>query len=108
PALQFNGGLEFHASDNPAFLWFSKKHPVRSAGAGGAEGRVLVVANTDPHWLQHGHVQVPIWDLGIAPYQSYVVEDLLDNTRYSWRGDWNYVKLDPAERMAHIFVIRDV
>jgi starch synthase (maltosyl-transferring) len=51
-------------------------------------------------------VQVPIWELGIDPSQPYVVEDLLDNARYSWRGEWNYVKLDPAERMAHILVIR--
>jgi starch synthase (maltosyl-transferring) len=67
---------------------------------------VFVVANTDPHWLQHGRVQVPIWDLGIGPHQSYIVEDLLDGARYVWRGDWNYVKLDPAQRMAHIFVVR--
>jgi hypothetical protein len=32
--------------------------------------------------------------------------DLLDEARYTWQGEWNYVKLDPAERMAHIFVIR--
>ncbi len=25
--------------------------------------------------------------------------------RYTWRGAWNYVRLDPAERMAHIFVV---
>jgi starch synthase (maltosyl-transferring) len=33
------------------------------------------------------------------------VEDLLDGTRYTWRGAWNYVRLDPAVRMAHIFRI---
>ena len=71
------------------------------------EDRVFVVVNTDPHWMQHGRVQMPIWELGIGPHQSYVVEDLLDDSRYVWQGDWNYVKLDPAERMAHIFVIRD-
>ena len=38
---------------------------------------------------------------------EYVVEDLLDGSRYTWRGAWNYVRLDPAERMAHVFVIRD-
>jgi hypothetical protein len=25
---------------------------------------------------------------------------------YTWRGAWNYLRLDPAKRMAHIFVIR--
>jgi starch synthase (maltosyl-transferring) len=68
---------------------------------------VFVVVNTDPHWMQHGRIQMPIRELGIGPHQSYVVEDLLDDARYVWQGDWNYVKLDPAERVAHVFVIRD-
>ena len=72
----------------------------------GARRRVFVVANTDPHHLQHGHVQVPISELGIPPGRPYVVEDLLDDARYTWRGEWNYVRLDPSERTSHIFVIR--
>jgi starch synthase (maltosyl-transferring) len=98
PALQQNDTLAFHGTDNDALLWYSKR-----AGS----DRVFVVANTDPHHLQHGHVQVPIWELGIPPGRPYVVEDLLDGARYTWRGEWNYVRLDPAERMTHILVIRD-
>jgi len=98
PALQQNDTLAFHETENPAFLWFSK-----TAGT----DRVFVVANTDPQWMQHGRIQMPIRELGIGPHQSYIVEDLLDGARYVWQGDWNYVKLDPTERVAHIFVIRD-
>jgi starch synthase (maltosyl-transferring) len=98
PALQQNDTLAFHQTENPAFLWFSK-----TAGT----DRVFVVANTDPQWMQHGRIQMPIRELGIGPHQSYIVEDLLDEARYVWQGDWNYVKLDPTERVAHIFVIRD-
>ena len=97
PALQQNGTLAFHETENPAFLWFSK-----TAGS----DRVFVVANTDPHWMQHGRIQLPISELGIGPHQSYIVEDLLDEARYVWQGEWNYVKLDPAERVAHILVVR--
>ena len=97
PALQQNETLMFHATDNPALLWFSK-----TAG----HDRVFVVANTDPHWMQHGRVQVPLRELGLGPHQSYIVEDLLDDSRYVWQGDWNYVRLDPAERMAHILAVR--
>jgi len=57
--------------------------------------------------MQHGWVQLPIWEMGISPSTSYSVEDLLDGARYSWRGEWNYVRLDPAERVAHIFVVHD-
>ena len=97
PALQRNDTLTFHQTENPALLWFSK-----TAG----DDRVFVVANTDPHWMQHGRIQLPIWELGIGPRQPYVVEDVLDEARYVWQGDWNYVKLDPAERVAHILVVR--
>ena len=98
PALQQNATLSFYQTDNPHFLWFGKWHPA---------GRVLVIANTDPHWTQQGWVQVPIWEMGIGARDRYVVEDLLDGARYTWRGEWNFVKLDPTERVAHIFVIRD-
>jgi starch synthase (maltosyl-transferring) len=57
--------------------------------------------------MQHGWVQVPIWELGFSPSTRYSVHDLLDGTRYMWRGEWNYVKLDPRERVAHVFVIGD-
>ena len=97
PALQQNNTLAFHEADNGAFLWYSK-----TSGS----DRLFVVANTDPHHLQHGHVRVPIWELGIPHGRPYVVEDLLDEARYTWRDEWNYVRLDPSERTSHIFVIR--
>jgi len=97
PALQFNHTLQFHDTDNPALLWFSKQM---------AGDRVFVAANTDPHAAQHGHVRVPTGELGLSASQSYVVEDLLDDAAYVWQGDWNYVRLEPSERMAHIFVVR--
>jgi starch synthase (maltosyl-transferring) len=106
-ALQQNNTLAFHETETPAFLWFSKTAPGPLRGTRPTdEDRVFVVANTDPHWMQHGRVQMPIWELGIGPHQSYIVEDLLDDSRYVWQGDWNYVKLDPAERVAHILVVR--
>jgi starch synthase (maltosyl-transferring) len=98
PALQQRANLQFHGCDNTALLWYSRH-------AEGAE-RVFVVANTDPHSMQHGWVEVPLPDLGLADDATYTVEDLLDGARYTWRGRHNYVKLDPAERVAHLFVVR--
>jgi starch synthase (maltosyl-transferring) len=49
---------------------------------------------------------MPIEALGIPPHRPYIVEDLLDGAQYTWRGAWNYVKLEPRERVAHIFVVR--
>jgi starch synthase (maltosyl-transferring) len=105
-ALHQNATLAFHSTDNPHFLFFSKANQ-DSGGSEGLGARVFVVANTDPHWIQHGWVQMPIWEMGITARERYVVEDLLDGGHYTWRGEWNYVKLDPSERVAHVFVIRD-
>jgi starch synthase (maltosyl-transferring) len=97
PALQQNDTLQFHASDNDALLWYSKSF---------GDDRVFVVANTTPDWMQHGWLEMPIAELGIPPDTPYIVEDLLDEAKYTWHGSRNYVRLDPAERMAHIFVVR--
>jgi len=111
-ALQQNATLAFHSTDNPHFLFFSKTNQGSggSEGSGGSRGsgaRVFIVVSTDPHWTQQGWVQMPIWEMGITARERYVVEDLLGGGRYTWRGEWNYVRLDPSERVAHIFVIRD-
>ena len=97
PALQQNDTLQFHPTDNESLLWYSK-----SLG----DDRVFVVANTTPGLMQHGWIEMPLAELGLSADAAYVVEDLLDETRYTWRGGWNYVRLAPAERMAHIFVVR--
>jgi starch synthase (maltosyl-transferring) len=104
-ALQQNATLAFHATDNPTLLFYSKRLPGR---VGTHEGRVFVAASTDPHNVQHGWIQVPTWEMGFTDTSTYVVEDLLDGARYTWRGEWNYVRFEPAARMAHIFVIRDL
>jgi starch synthase (maltosyl-transferring) len=100
-ALQQNATLTFYDTDNPHVLWFGKTEP-HPPGA----GRVLVCVNTDPRWTQSGYVQVPIWEMGIDARERFDVHDLLDGGRYTWRGEWNFVKLDPSQRVAHVFVIR--
>lgn len=96
PALQQLTNLAFVPTDDEHILAFRKHSP---------GNQLLVVVNLDPHGRHHTFVHVPVADLGILEYQTYVVEDLLDGTRYTWRGSKNYVQLDPAERVAHIFKI---
>jgi starch synthase (maltosyl-transferring) len=93
PALQYGGGLLFHETDNPHIIAFSR---VRD-GAG-----VLVVVNLDPHHTQHGSVRMPIDLFGLEATTPYDVDDLLDGARYTWSGEWNYVRFEPSERMAHL------
>jgi starch synthase (maltosyl-transferring) len=47
-------------------------------------------------------VHVPLAALGVGEQTPYVVEDLLTGARYSWRGVRNYVRLDPADQVAHL------
>jgi starch synthase (maltosyl-transferring) len=95
PALQHDWGLRFHQTDNTNLLCYSKRS---------TDGRdlILVIINLDPFHMQHGFVQLPLADWGISPHGSIDVLDLLSNERYFWRGEWNYVRLDPETRVAHI------
>ena len=98
PALQQNATLNFYGTDTPQLLCYGKSVP---------GDRVYVVASTDPHWEQAGWVQFPTWETGLGAGDTYVVEDLLDGAQYTWHGEWNFVRLGPGYKMAHIFAIRD-
>jgi starch synthase (maltosyl-transferring) len=108
-ALQSDWSLRFHATDNPEIIAYSKSSdPAASHAAALSAEVLLVVVNLDPHHMQHGHVQVPLDALrrrGVDPAGGFAVRDLLDGTRYQWRGDWNYVRLDPGVRQGHIFKV---
>jgi starch synthase (maltosyl-transferring) len=45
-------------------------------------------------------------DGGLSEDDGYEVEDLLTGTIYTWRGTRNYVRLDPAVQVAHVFRVR--
>jgi starch synthase (maltosyl-transferring) len=62
--------------------------------------------NLDPHHLQHGWVEVPIDELGIAPGEPYQLDDLISGDRYLWHDAWNYIRLDPMLSPVHIFRVR--
>jgi starch synthase (maltosyl-transferring) len=98
PALQRDWGLRFHATDNPQLLCYSK----RSEDGGDV---VLVVVNLDPLNMQHGFVQLPLADWQLNGGSTVQVTDLLSQERYFWRGEWNYVRLDPQAQVAHILAV---
>jgi starch synthase (maltosyl-transferring) len=95
PALQHDWGLAFHPTDNGELLAYSKR-------AADGSDLVMVVVNLDPFNMQHGFVQLPLAAWGVSPHDSIEVQDLLSGERYFWRGEWNYVRLDPQGRVAHV------
>jgi starch synthase (maltosyl-transferring) len=63
------------------------------------------VVNLDRDRRHSGWIQLPLRELGLREDAPMEVHDLLGDGRYSWRGAWNYVELDPAVVPAHIFRI---
>ena len=98
PALQFDHGLTFHDTDNEQLLCYSKRSP-----EGGDP--VLVVVNLDPFNMQHGYVRLPLDEWTTAPDAVVEARDLLSGESYVWRGEWNYVRLDPPARVAHVIAL---
>jgi starch synthase (maltosyl-transferring) len=98
PALQRDWGLHFHSTDNPQLLCYSKR------SEDGAD-LILVVVNLDPVNMQHGFVQLPLADWQLTDGSMLPMTDLLSQDRYFWRGEWNYVRLDPQAQVAHILAV---
>jgi starch synthase (maltosyl-transferring) len=98
PALQHDRGLEFHDTDNDQLLCYSKRAP-------DGTDPILVVVNLDPVHMQHGHITLPLADWKIEPGTVIEAHDLLSDETYMWRGGSNYVRLDPATRVAHVIAI---
>jgi starch synthase (maltosyl-transferring) len=101
PALHHDRNLRFYPCDNDQILFYGKATPDLS-------NIVLAVVNLDPHHVQSGWVRVPLAELGLAsgPGESYQVHDLIDDARYLWHGESNFVQLDPVASPAHIFRVR--
>ena len=105
PALQFDRGLVFHETNNPQLICFSKRAPFDGA-QGRPEDPILVVVNLDPVNMQHGHVKLPLYEWKLPLDSTVEAEDLLTEETYIWRGEWNYVRLDPESRVAHVLALR--
>src|SRR4051812_21489488 len=96
-ALQSDWSLQFHATDNPALLAYTK----RSSG----DDTVLMVVNLDPFHMQHGFVHLTpdvVRAIAPGPEHAYIARDLLTDTPHIWRGLTNYVRLDPGVNQGHI------
>ena len=93
-ALHELTNLSFLQTDYDKILAFKKSAPGND---------LIVVVNLDPHAMHETMITVPIEQLGIGPDEAYEMSDLLTGARYTWRGAKNYVKLDPIERVGHVF-----
>jgi starch synthase (maltosyl-transferring) len=94
PALHLYDNLRFVRTDNDQVLAYAKVN---------GSNVIVCVVNLDTTWPQSAWVDLPIEDWGLPRGSSYVVHDLLNDARYTWRGTTNWVRLDPHLQPAHIF-----
>jgi starch synthase (maltosyl-transferring) len=108
PALALSRNLRFLESSNSNIIAYAK--PTSNL----ADVLVMIV-NLDPRNVQDGTVRLvpelfhraergkPL--AGGVP-ASYELTDLLTESNYTWRGEWNYVRLDPNWMPAHILHVK--
>ena len=95
PALQRYRNLRFYEADNDNILFYGKHtEDLRSV--------VLVVVNLDPYSVQEAMVRLPMKELGLRPDETFQMHELITDRRFFWRGEQNYVRLDPEDQPAHV------
>ncbi|MGO4605247.1 alpha-1,4-glucan--maltose-1-phosphate maltosyltransferase [Variovorax sp. 2RAF20] len=99
PALQRDRSLRFLHIDNDRLLAYAKESP-------DGLNVIVTVVNLDPHEPQSGWLGLEPGSVGVPSSRAFQMHDLLSGQRFTWQGDWHYVRLDPRSVPAHIFVVR--
>ncbi len=94
PALHELRTIKFHHPDNDALLAYSKFDPVTG-------DQVLVVVTLNPFGPEEATLWLDMAALGMEPYDRFWVRDEITGDEYQW-GQANYVRLDPANAVAHV------
>lgn len=99
PALQEYDNLRFFEVQNDNIIGYVK-------ATEDLDDIVLVLVNVNPFEEQDAWFDIPTGDLGIAPDQQYIAEELFSGELLSWSGAWHHIRIDPAGNPARIFHIR--
>ena len=91
--------LHVHSTDNEWVLCFSRTTDER-------DETLLVIVNLDPFAPHEATTWLDLAALGLRDGQYYEVHDELGGETWVWQGPANYVRLDPADRPAHVFSVR--
>jgi starch synthase (maltosyl-transferring) len=93
PALARFDNVTFLETESDALLAYAKR-----AG----DDVIIVAVAIDTHRPQEGLAVVPA-ELGLPP--SFAVRDVLSGHRFAWQRGRNYVRLDPANQVAHVLEV---
>jgi starch synthase (maltosyl-transferring) len=98
-ALQSDINLQFHPTDNPEVICYSKTDRDLS-------DIVIVLCNLDPFHKQTGWIDLDLASLGLEASHAFQAHDLLSDGRFLWRGSHNFFELTPEILPAHIMKVR--
>jgi starch synthase (maltosyl-transferring) len=98
PALQKYKNLRFYKSDNDNILFYAKY-------LGNLTNIILVAVNLDPHKKQESFIYIPLEELNLKPDETYQVVDLITDQGFHWKGEKNFISLDPEKEPAHILLV---
>ena len=98
-ALHRDANLQFHETDNPEVICYSKATDDLS-------DVVIVLCNLDPFHKQTGWIDLDLASLGLDARKTFQAHDLLSDGRFLWHGARNYFELTPELLPAHIMKVR--
>jgi starch synthase (maltosyl-transferring) len=98
-SLQQLRNLQFIPCDNDLVLAYAKTTVAR-------DNCLLIIVNLDAWHSQDAFVTVPLESFGLNESEIYQAHDLLTGERFHWQGRRNFVRLNPGERVAHVFRVR--
>lgn len=95
-ALQSTWNIEFHQTDNPQLMCYSKMNQDKN-------NKLLIIVSLDPVYTQSGWVKVPLEYFELNNQGPFIMHDLISGDKYTWRSEWNYIELRPQSMPAHVF-----
>jgi starch synthase (maltosyl-transferring) len=89
PTLQTHAGLRFFPAHNDQVLLYGKSLPTQG-------DIILVAVSLDPFHVQEATIEVPLWEWQLPDDGVVTVHDLMGDTKFTWAGKFQRIRLDPA------------
>jgi starch synthase (maltosyl-transferring) len=99
PALKQFKNIKFYDTLNEQILAYGKWSADKS-------NVIVTVMNLDPFNVQEDLLHFPFWDFDLEFWHTYQMIDLLSGEKYDWRGEHQYIRLNPHHNPAHIFLLK--
>jgi len=98
PALQDTFNYKACPTDNDRIMAYYK-------GDEPSNDHLVCVVNMDDYYTQSGWVRLPLDLIGLSQEREYIVQDLITGAFYTWKGEWNFVEINPHGIPFHFFKI---